>query len=64
MTETHVWVFVVGAIVINGLIYGGMSWVYFADKHRVDSTRGGSRHAELRISAGADQGVRELRDAA
>lgn len=33
---THMIVFIIAAVVINILVYAGMSVVYFNDKHRVD----------------------------
>ena len=35
METSLVW-FIVIAIVVNVVIYGGMTWAYFRDKHRVD----------------------------
>lgn len=31
--------FLIGAIAVNVIIYGGMSFVYFQDKYRVDPPR-------------------------
>lgn len=32
-------VFLIGAIAVNVIIYGGMSFVYFQDKNRIDPPR-------------------------
>ncbi len=31
--------FLAGAFVVNALVFGGVSWVYFADKHRGDRAK-------------------------
>ena len=31
--------FLVGAFVVNALVFGGVSYVYFADKHRGDPNK-------------------------
>lgn len=36
---TTILVFLVGALVMNLVVYGGVTWVYFADKHRMDPPR-------------------------
>ena len=33
-------VFLIGAIAVNVIIYGGMSFVYFQDKNRIDPPKG------------------------
>jgi hypothetical protein len=33
---THIVVFLAAALLVNLVTYGGMTWVYLADKHRVD----------------------------
>lgn len=47
--QTALLVFAVGAVVINGLIYGGITWIYFKGKHR-----------ELPPKAPAPEAVRSL----
>lgn len=69
-TQVSVAWLLVGAVVINIVIYVGVTWVYFVDKHRVDPPKQDVPAARVpgrvpaRVTRASQEEARGRRDAA